>query len=280
MSSRHLKKNVHVLFLTWNTCEPRFVDQTLELQEELNNTFKISTSEHWRIPYRKTCTELLTGRLEYWRESYDNEDSLFILYYSGHGFHDEDGNLGWGAHREEYEDFCLSWKTVPPIFTRTSADILYILDTCFATASIHSFSTPQPLLTPPSLDNTKTGSTTELLASAGFADLTYVPGPYSFTDALIQVLRCVSLEASSYDHATIIPPISILNLHQRVMSLRYRRLREYEEGQELKNTPIFVRLVGDGERPCILLQPRAMVYPPVEFYEELSRPPKPIRAKL
>jgi hypothetical protein len=79
----------------------RWAQDELGVAQELNTLANVFEDQYgfnvetWQIPTNKTShTNLMQKALDFLSD-YDSEDNLFILYYAGHGFINQDRQSTW-----------------------------------------------------------------------------------------------------------------------------------------------------------------------------------------
>jgi hypothetical protein len=113
-------------------------------------------------------------------ESGDDYENLFILYYAGHGRMNKTrhGRMNktrqseWVSHQDPNSP-SLDWSGIQNLFAGAKSEVLVLLDTCAAASST---STPQ-------------FGVMESIAACGFESRAAPPGEFSFTKALIEIMR-------------------------------------------------------------------------------------------
>jgi hypothetical protein len=132
----------------------------------------------WHIPTEDSLIALSDYVTE-WRKPFDNKENLFIVYYAGHGYINEDRQSMWCCCADlNYAS--LDWSGIRTILEAAKSDVLFLLDCCAAASSISR-----------ARMNKSTGikGTTETIAACGFETWAPRPGFHSFTNTLIQVLE-------------------------------------------------------------------------------------------
>jgi hypothetical protein len=84
---------VNVLLLSWEDDDLGVATEIAELDKVLRNVYRYSV-ELWTIPSKKSHNEL-GDRLRDFTKKYENEDSLLIVYYGGHGYLNDSRQLVW-----------------------------------------------------------------------------------------------------------------------------------------------------------------------------------------
>jgi molybdopterin biosynthesis enzyme MoaB len=85
--------HVHVLLLSWERASAAFDEQLLQLKEVFEQGFRFRACKEL-ICYDNSHNQLSKTLCKFLDEN-DDEDTLLILYYGGHGTTDSDGNAIW-----------------------------------------------------------------------------------------------------------------------------------------------------------------------------------------
>lgn len=127
----------------------------------------------------------------------------------------------------------LEWSAIQTLFEQAKFDVLFLLDCCAAASAVP-----------------KVGSgIAETIAACGFESIAPVPGRFSFTNSLIEVLE------DWIDG----PPFSAAMLHNQVLSvLKHERPERAQNGKkrklECRRTPIHIVASADVKIPSIELK--------------------------
>jgi hypothetical protein len=111
----------------------------------------------------KKATELI--------EALNNNKNLFVVYYGGHGRINSERQAEWTCKRDLMSTK-VPWSAIQTLFAEASSDVLILLDTYVATSTTTS---------------SQHGSM-EAIMAYGFESKALIPGEYSFTNTLIDVL--------------------------------------------------------------------------------------------
>ncbi|KLU90664.1 hypothetical protein MAPG_10516 [Magnaporthiopsis poae ATCC 64411] len=130
-------KDVQALLICWEKAQPpTFRDQRGALEKVLNNPYNFGTKPI-DIPDQNPYGYLIAQIGEF-KHTHDNDNTLLILYYGGHG--DVcDGRLMLKCYSAEKltEGTYAPWAGAQELLVTTSkADILFILDCCHAASAI------------------------------------------------------------------------------------------------------------------------------------------------
>ena len=126
---------VEALLLSWADDDLGVLEEVAKLEELLRSYFNF-TAEAWRIPSDDAEDQLTRKILSFRKGKVSNQD-LLILYYGGHA----GGNsqeCTWAA-RKASSSPRLNWHNVQPLLLGSQADILIILDCCFATLGAKNY---------------------------------------------------------------------------------------------------------------------------------------------
>jgi hypothetical protein len=95
----------------------RWTQDDLGVAQELNALASVFQDEYgfnveeWKIPAdKKSHTNLMQKALDF-LDDYDSEDNLFILYYAGHGFINQDRQSTWAWRVFGGFRFGVAWLT-------------------------------------------------------------------------------------------------------------------------------------------------------------------------
>ncbi|RYO95986.1 hypothetical protein DL765_011724 [Monosporascus sp. GIB2] len=131
---------------------------------------------------------------------HDQEGTLLILYYGGHGLNNRDSHCIWlrdnPEDTEESENPKVNWSTLQSLFLDDCiCDVLFLLDCCYAGASAKQ---------------TSSKSNVEAIAAAGFEQVAPLRGSDSFTTFLTEVLKEVRKEDTSIVASVLARRVSAL----------------------------------------------------------------------
>ncbi|KAF4624049.1 hypothetical protein G7Y89_g14124 [Cudoniella acicularis] len=114
--------------------------------------------------------------------TYDNESTLLIVYYAGHGVPKIPGGLHFAGNRQPDKKLsnrnAAAWHDVEHIVRDAEGDALLIFDCCYAGN-----------LTLRDVQSSRPTRSFEYIAACGSTDETNFPGPESFTSAMIWALE-------------------------------------------------------------------------------------------
>ncbi|KAL8840445.1 MAG: hypothetical protein Q9170_001321 [Blastenia crenularia] len=119
--------DVTVLLLRWEADNLNVDDEVWELEFVFQQDFNFCT-ETWMIPSEDPEAALTTKLMAFCKGK--RQDQLIILYYAGHGTGTED-ECRWSA-TESPESPWLNWHTIQGHLLGHPADVLIILDCCYA----------------------------------------------------------------------------------------------------------------------------------------------------
>ncbi|CZR58571.1 uncharacterized protein PAC_08463 [Phialocephala subalpina] len=171
--------SVHVLILTWE--EDDDSDPIREVQK-LSRLFSDDYGYNitsFKIPSINAERPLKRHIIEF--ADHDDQNSLLIVFYAGHGYTADNGQGKWSSLRNP-RSHSLTAQSFYDIFGEMSADVLFIIDCCVSSANVGS------------LDEMREGrvdtSTVELVAASGHeSTLSADSGDQSFTSLLTEVLE-------------------------------------------------------------------------------------------
>ncbi|GKU02343.1 hypothetical protein FLAG1_04516 [Fusarium langsethiae] len=163
--------DVQVLLIQWDEDELQVEDELNELRRVFNlygfttNKFRIPTSNSHRKLNQKVLSFV---------EEHENEDTLLIIYYGGHGVINKARQSTWSCKRDK-SYATVEWSAIQTLFETAKCDVLLLLDCCAAASAA-------PL-------TERTTYMIETIAACGFETWTSSPGTQSFTHTLIEVLK-------------------------------------------------------------------------------------------
>jgi hypothetical protein len=214
----------------------RWAQDNLGVAQELNilaNLFQDEYGfnvEEWKIPADKTShTNLMQKALDFLGD-YDSEDNLFILYYAGHGFINQDRQSTWAWRVFLWIRFGVAWLTTIAhrirVARQSSGHTFKVYSRGPSLMSLFSWTVVLLQVLPRGRDTVM-----ETIAACGFEGRALLPGEHSFTTSLIEVLQ---------DWANA-PSFSVTMLHSEVLRVLMRRRKEKcTNGQKLewRSTPV------------------------------------------
>ncbi|KAF9694248.1 hypothetical protein EKO04_007776 [Ascochyta lentis] len=202
-------RKVEVLIIRWEES----IDEFKEHNDEINRLkliFSLGYNYSCRVARikagSKTQIDLNYEILKHVHD-HDSDDTLLIVYYTGHGEHivDKDGShhLNLSATRDGVTATACWDEAEDPLRTKAGCDVLAILDCCFASAGALK-----------GVDDKF--RTYQLLAASPADGVTNGPGKSSFTTALCDSLEALlkELDGSAFP---------VLELFQRINLLRPSR---------------------------------------------------------
>jgi hypothetical protein len=214
-------RDVVALLLRWQDDDLGTETEINDLECVFRDMYHYRT-ERYLIPSSDSATQL-EYKLNDFRRAYDQESSLLILYYGGHGSLDfnkqRPSRSIWQAKRNGYAS--LVWSDLQGILERAKSDVVFILDCCFAASAARC-----------------AGSKEGLWACNSEVTTTGV-NDNSFTRNLIEELK--SLSSSRFN---------IAMLHTRLMR-RYRK-----PGPHMLLTEPWYTYLGDTALPSTEISPQ------------------------
>ena len=157
-----------VLLIRWAADDLGVVQEIGKLEKVFKIQYSFSTA-HCVLP-NEDAEDHLTREICNFRKG-KGLDHLLILYYAGHAGGDPSECI-WAANRSD-DTPTLNFHSVQSLLLGHKADVLIILDCCFATLAAHSYG---------QYDNWFLGSSTKESPAAGVSQ-------DSFTSALIRALK-------------------------------------------------------------------------------------------
>ncbi|KAE9365616.1 hypothetical protein N431DRAFT_563478 [Stipitochalara longipes BDJ] len=210
-------RSVHVGMMSWEQDTLGVGPELNALRDvlELKYGFNVET---WNIPAdSKSHKYLMQNALDFIND-FDSKDNLFILYYAGHGYINQDRQSTWACSRE-LNSPTVDWSHIQSLFERALSDILVLLDCCAAVSSAPRRGNDFGVM--------------ETIAACGFEGRAPPPGEHSFTTSLIEVLE-------DWEN---VPSFSVTMLHSAVLNvLKSRRRERCTNGQKMewRSTPVYV----------------------------------------
>jgi len=198
--------------IRWQEDELHVKDEVDYLHDVFNSLYGFNT-EIWLIP--STASQIqLTSMTCIFLQKYDEEGNLFIVYYGGHGKIDHARQNQWWCKSTPDSPF-VDWSAIQTLFGSAKSDVLVLLDCCAGASSAAGMSL----------------STMETIAACGWETKAPIPGDYSFTHTLIEVLE-------EWVHK---PSFSVAMLHTEVLFvLKQKRPERGRDGRRIEwcSTPV------------------------------------------
>jgi len=226
---RNRYQTVHSCLIRWEDA-PEFEEELGELER----TFQQYgfTTRVWLIPRANSYRYLMRKTLDF-IDSNDNAGNLFILYYAGHGkMNGTTRQADWVGHQGPNAPY-LAYSGIQNLFAGTRSEVLILLDTCAAASSASS----------------SQFGVMETIAACGFESRAAPPGKFSFTNALIEIMRDWINK----------PSFSVSILHTEILvQLKHKENMRGREGTKLEwcSSPIYIRYTQDTRSPGIELYRR------------------------
>lgn len=217
-------KSVSVLAVYWQDGDmPGFKDEAYEIGNLFATEFRYDVT-YFAIPSEDSHMELDREINTYIREHRDT-NNLMIMHYGGHGDPDDDPAREklavWAALSKGGPT--VDWSIIQPKFGHARADVLLLLDCCFAAQAARN------------IQKHAVPANVELLAACAMGRKSPPPGPSSFTSHLMKQLRD-SLAAGG--------PVRISDV----------ALNLADRGNKYRETPIHFSGLRDG-RSTVSLEP-------------------------
>ncbi|PHH62949.1 hypothetical protein CDD81_6582 [Ophiocordyceps australis] len=219
-------RNVQVLLLHWESDDLFVFPEVDDLRKCFNDEYGFET-DMFIIPIESSHLELMM-RLGQLVKEHESEDTLFIIYYGGHARIDESRQSTWCANRK-LDSPWLQWSAIQTLLERSKSDVLILLDCCAGAASA-TFA--------------HGNSTTETISASSWDAIAPEPGPFSFTNVLIEVF-----------HEWRLRIFSAAMLHAEVLArLKHPRPTQRDgTSRENRSTPVHVMMTANHKAPSIEL---------------------------
>jgi hypothetical protein len=217
LSSRPRNSTVGVLLLRFASDELGVISELKDLENVFKDVYGYDT-EIWDIPDKFPQTEL-SNKVNKFRDAYCDIDAdpndrlpLLIVYYGGHAAQPRKGaNTCLWASKAEDPCIKLNWTPVQAALFDAPADVLLLLDCCFASSAA-------------SRAGANVTGAKETIAACGPTSPTYGAGPRSFTSALITELKYQA-------HSRLVEPVlTSVSLHACLL-----------HNHQLKHQPVYAR---------------------------------------
>ncbi|CAM1510238.1 Fc.00g005730.m01.CDS01 [Cosmosporella sp. VM-42] len=222
-------KEVEVLLIRWEEDELEVEWELDELHKVFRDVYGFST-EQFLIPTQNSHRKLNHKALSF-VEEHEREDMLLIVYYGGHGVINKARQSTWSCKRDKTYA-TVEWSAIQTLFEMAKCDVLLLLDCCAGASAA-------PLTERPT--NIK-----ETIAACGFETWTPRPGPQSFTNTLIEVLKEWASQL----------PFSAAMLHSEILT-RLKHAQPHRSSQggwvESRKTPAYIVSTPDPHTASITL---------------------------
>ncbi|KAL8800270.1 MAG: hypothetical protein Q9182_005294 [Xanthomendoza sp. 2 TL-2023] len=216
---------VNVLILSWEDDDLDVATEITELESVFSQLYNYETDQY-RIPSTQSHIALTRRILESLLTS-NSSDKLFIVYYGGHGYMND--------QRDCPDASTIQWSSIQTTIGQADSDVLILLDCCAAASSAGGSSKGH----------------TEVMGACGFETGAPGVGDHSFTRSLIEELRY-------YGGRGCPAPISTAFLYNKVLGRaknswnpRYER----DASSERRRTPVHIHLADRSKQRCIELVP-------------------------
>ncbi|KAH7152895.1 hypothetical protein EDB81DRAFT_841280 [Dactylonectria macrodidyma] len=222
-------KEIQVLLIRWEEDELEVEWEMEELRKVFRDMYGFST-EQFLIPTQNSHRKLNRKVLSF-VEEHEKEDVLLLVYYAGHGVINKARQSTWSC-KPDRAYATVEWSAIQTLFEMAKCDVLLLLDCCAGASAA-------PLTERPT--NIK-----ETIAACGFETWAPRPGPQSFTNTLIEVLK----EWASQ------PPFSAAMLHSEILTrLKHAPPRWSSHGTlvESRKTPAYIVSPPDPHTASITL---------------------------
>jgi hypothetical protein len=102
--------SVNVAMIRWDQDRLGVAIELDKLQDVFRNSYGFNT-ERWMIPGNDDSHLNLTKKATDFLDDFDCEGNLFILYYAGHGFINEDRQSTWAWYAQPSQEACrANWR--------------------------------------------------------------------------------------------------------------------------------------------------------------------------
>ncbi|KAJ3529242.1 hypothetical protein NM208_g9853 [Fusarium decemcellulare] len=222
-------KEVEVLLIRWEEDELEVERELNELHMVLRNLYGFTT-EQFLIPTQNSHRKLNHKALSF-VEEHENEDTLLIVYYGGHGVINKARQSTWSCKRDKAYA-TVEWSAIQTLFEMAKCDVLLLLDCCAGASAA-------PLTERPT--NIK-----ETIAACGFETWAPRPGTQSFTHTLIEVMKEWASQL----------PFSAAMLHSEILTrLKHAQPHRSSQGTlvESRKTPAYIVSTPDPHTASITL---------------------------
>ncbi|KAF4332850.1 hypothetical protein FBEOM_13343 [Fusarium beomiforme] len=220
---------VQVLLIRWEEDELEVDWELNELRRVFHNLYGFTTDK-FLIPTQNSHRKLNHKALSF-VEEHENEDTLLIVYYGGHGVINKARQSTWSCKCDK-SYATVEWSAIQTLFEMAKCDVLLLLDCCAGASAA-------PLTERPT--NIK-----ETIAACGFETWTPRPGAQSFTHTLIEVLKEWASQL----------PFSAAMLHSEILTrLKHAQPERSSQGRliESRKTPAYILLTSDPLTASITL---------------------------
>ncbi|KAG5801644.1 hypothetical protein H9Q74_001244 [Fusarium xylarioides] len=220
---------VQVLLIRWEEDELEVEWELNELQRVFHNLYGFTT-DRFLIPTQNSHRKLNHKVLSF-VEEHENEDTLLIVYYGGHGIINKARQSTWSCKGDK-SYATVEWSAIQTLFEMVKCDVLLLLDCCAGASAA-------PLTERPT--NIK-----ETIAACGFETWTPRPGAQSFTHTLIEVLKEWASQL----------PFSAAMLHSEILTrLKHAQPDRSSQGRliESRKTPAYILSTSDPHAASITL---------------------------
>ncbi|PNP84784.1 hypothetical protein FNYG_01878 [Fusarium nygamai] len=220
---------VQVLLIRWEEDELEVEWELNELQRVFHRLYGFTTDK-FLIPTQNSHRKLNHKVLGF-VEEHENEDTLLIVYYGGHGIINKARQSTWSCKGDK-SYATVEWSAIQTLFEMVKCDVLLLLDCCAGASAA-------PLTERPT--NIK-----ETIAACGFETWTPRPGAQSFTHTLIEVLKEWASQL----------PFSAAMLHSEILTrLKHAQPDRSSQGRliESRKTPAYILSTSDPHAASITL---------------------------
>ncbi|KAL8724019.1 MAG: hypothetical protein Q9181_007025 [Wetmoreana brouardii] len=221
-------REVYVLLLSWADDDLGVETELTELEAVFRDVYGYRTDQ-WEIPSR-TSHNALVLRIMQSLQDFESNDKLFVTYYGGHGYMNDDRQCVWLCNQQPGAA-TVQWSSIQTMLEEAECDVLVLLDCCAAGSS----------------GGNAGKGVTEVIAACGFEAFAPGVGQHSFTSNLTEELKYLGQSKTTFTTAF---------LHNKVLArLKKSWIPRYanDENRERRRTPIYIHLADGGKQRCIEL---------------------------
>ncbi|KAF5679900.1 hypothetical protein FHETE_624 [Fusarium heterosporum] len=220
---------IQVLLIRWDEDELEVEWELNELRRVFRDLYGFATDK-FLIPTHNSHRKL-THKVLSFVEEHENEDTLLIVYYGGHGAINKARRSTWSCKGDK-SYATVDWSAIQTLFETAKCDVLLLLDCCSAASAASWIDRPA---------NMK-----ETIAACGFETWTPLPGAQSFTHTLLEVLEEWASQL----------PFSAAMLHSEILTrLKHAPPDRSPQGRltESRKTPVYIVATSDPRTASITL---------------------------
>lgn len=169
-----LYNELHVLLIAWAKNDLHGVEKEIKgLREVFEKDYEYNSVTFFPIPDDGSHRQRLNAEICGFVDDQSRHGSLIIVYYAGHCSPNAQDQAEWAAFEERGPT--LPWSPAQQLLFSAPGDVLLILDCCHASLITRGSKNEEGRF--------------ELIAASAKGVKTPMPGPKSFTAALIKLLK-------------------------------------------------------------------------------------------